>query len=195
MDQLSFDFVESFEDTGIKLNKLGIFKTKICTLCKIEYEATSENFKKAMSNTNKDNLSSCCRRCDSFRAKARYVKRKRSGTCVYCSNDPVEGSQKCEYHNVYYTLLTQTKSGRFKYLKTNKQRKDLVLALISKLKDQNYKCAITGVEIALGINAQLDHIQEICNGGSCELSNLQWVSTVANLTKPKKYKENIQFDN
>ena len=70
-----------------------------------------------------------------------------------------------------------------------KQRKNISREdLLNLLENQNYKCAITGDNLELGVNASLDHIVEKCNGGSCELDNLQWVTKKANNSKPRKFK-------
>lgn len=192
MNQLSFDWLDNFVDTGIKVNKLGKFKIKVCCKCKIEYEATQENFSHSL--TNKDKLSSWCRACNSRDSLKKQKERKEKGTCQVCYNIAVNGSVYCEYHSVYYKIKTQKQHGRFKQINTTEELRTFINALLCKLKDQNYKCAITGIDIALGINASLDHIQEVTNGGSCALENLQWVTKNANSRKRRKHKE-FDIDN
>lgn len=193
MDQLSFEFVESFVDEGIKLNKLGKFKTKKCIKCKKEKEATRENFTK--NNECKDNLHSWCKECNAKRVIKERLNKKENGICSHCKEKSLPNRSNCAYHTVCNILYNGNRIGRFEQLKTAKTKRNFVLSLLQKLEDQNYKCAITGVDIALGDNAHLDHIREVMNGGSCNLENLQWVSATANLSKPRKYKEESELIN
>ncbi len=193
MDQLSFEFVESFVDEGVKLNKLGKFKTKLCSKCRNTYEATLEYFCKNPST--KDKLTSWCKECtNKHTTKVSHI-RKEKGLCRVCLNESLPNRSRCAYHTVYALIKTGTTHGRFTQLVTKEQKKDFINKLIKKLEYQQHKCAITGVYISLGDNAHLDHIKEVCNGGSCELDNLQWVSAIANFSKPRKYKEESELNN
>lgn len=48
---------------------------------------------------------------------------------------------------------------------------------------KNSRCPYTGIKLIPGVNASLDHIVPKCNGGSDELSNLQWVHIWINKMK------------
>jgi hypothetical protein len=62
------------------------------------------------------------------------------------------------------------------------------------LDEQDYKCAYTGVNLVLGVNAQLDHKTPIELGGSNDPSNLHWVDKEINRMKGKhSHNEFIQI--
>lgn len=185
--QLSFDFMTDFEDTGKFVGKVGIFKTKKCTKCNVEYEANNENFNKHPAT--KDKLSSWCRECTVKGSLTGRRKKIKEGIyCASCKKLKLPNSMFCSYHHIQKIIHSQKNMGRFKHLKTKNEITLYVEKLIEKLENQNYKCAITGVTIELGVNASLDHIQEFSQGGTCTLENLQWVDKTANLSKPRKYK-------
>ena len=48
---------------------------------------------------------------------------------------------------------------------------------------QQGKCALSGVELTLGDNAELDHIKPSSHGEANELDNVQWVLGVVNRMK------------
>src|SRR5208283_3738293 len=48
-------------------------------------------------------------------------------------------------------------------------------SLIEKLETQNYKCALSDIQLVPGVNASIDHICPVSKGGTSELDNLQWV--------------------
>lgn len=181
--------MENYTEVKYK-GELGEFRKKKCTKCNLEYEATFENF--SFRRGGRVKLDSWCRSCKVKQDSKRSRNRVKEGIlCRCCSNFKLPNTQLCTYHTVYYVLSNQIKIGRFKHIKTKEQKRELVEQLIEKLALQDYKCAITGIPIELGKNAQLDHIVEICNKGTCELNNLQWVDSRANQTKPTKYKEQL----
>lgn len=183
--QLSFDFMTNFEDTGKYTGKVGIFKTKKCTACHKDFEATRENFSKAKTSK----LQSQCKSCQNkLSLSIKRSKVKEGIYCKGCTNFKLPNSSMCTYHHVQALLSGQRHIGRFQHLKTKEQRNYYIEKLIDMLETQNYKCAITRVPIELGKNASLDHIQEVSQGGTCNLENLQWVDITANKTKSRKYK-------
>lgn len=187
MNQLSFSFADNFIDKGVIKHKLGIVKTKICSKCKIEYEATLENFGRY-----KNTLQSYCKTCKHIDDYNRQFITKDNSLCKYCNNKRLPNSNVCAYHKIYTNVANQRCQGRFKHLKSKEETKSFVLALLSKLEAQEYRCAISNVPIELGVNASIDHINEFCNGGSCDLDNLQWVSKSANSRKARKYKDRLK---
>lgn len=48
------------------------------------------------------------------------------------------------------------------------------------LHKQGHRCAYTGLPLILGINASIDHIVPRSQGGTNEITNLQWVDTRIN---------------
>lgn len=48
---------------------------------------------------------------------------------------------------------------------------------------QDGRCAVTGAEITIGVNASLDHILPRNRGGTHEIDNLRWVHVVFNRMK------------
>lgn len=186
MDQLNFEFVESFVDEGIKLNKLGIFKTKKCTKCNCEYELTRLNF--TFNKSNKDGYSGQCKKCLYSGKKLYAEKRKSRNLCRVegCNNNREENCAACEFHLCYQIILTQKSNGRFNNLNTTEKRKEFSLLILNKLKYQNYKCALTGEKLIFGKNISLDHIFPFSKGGSDNIENLQWITLKANLNKGVK---------
>lgn len=185
--QLSFDFMTNFEDTGKLIGKVGIFKTKKCTKCNKEFEATLEFFNKQV--TTKDKLKYICKVCDAENTRKSTLNRKLEGIfCINCNELKLENSIFCIKHYMYSCINSQIRMGRFKHINTSKQKHELIKDLINKLILQDYKCAITGEKLELGSNTSLDHIINISEGGNCHIENLQWVTKEANARKPRKYK-------
>ena len=54
--------------------------------------------------------------------------------------------------------------------------------LMQLLKRQSFRCALSGVELSPE-TARLDHITPVSQGGSDEISNLQWLHVDANTAK------------
>lgn len=184
MNQLSFDFMENYIEKGFKLNKLGKLKTKKCSKCKKEFEATTENFCKNIRN--KDGFNCYCKTCDKKMSFEHIKKSKENNQCLKCGLPKLSNSNYCLFHYVYSIIHTQKSHGRFTHLKTKEQKQAYAAVLIQKLETQKYKCAITGVDLIPGFNLSLDHIIDISKGGTCGLENLQWVSKTANFSKPRK---------
>lgn len=175
--------MENYIEEGIKLNKLGKIKTKICPACKKEFEATTENFSKNIRK--KDGFNCYCKACDSKMSFEHIKKSKEKKQCLKCGLSKLPDSNFCLYHYVYHIIMTQKSHGRFTHIKTKEQKQLYASSLVKKLESQNYKCAITGVDLTPGANLSLDHIIDISKGGTCELENLQWVSKTANFSKPR----------
>lgn len=55
--------------------------------------------------------------------------------------------------------------------------------LMNLMARQEYRCAITGDEIKIGINAHLDHIVPKTRGGVDSIDNLQWTRADVNMIK------------
>ena len=53
------------------------------------------------------------------------------------------------------------------------------------LERQDFKCAVTKIHLANGVEKQLDHIIALVNGGENRESNLQWITTIAHKAKTK----------
>lgn len=184
-EQLSFDWFNTYEEVAKSIKPVGEFKLKKCSKCKEFKEATTEYFPKH-SHT-KSKLNSWCRKCNS--TNSAIFRTKRENLCIYCNNDKLPQTNVCAYHLVYHMIKSQYHCGRFKNLKTTELKKEFALSLIEKIKSQDYKCSITGESLVLGVNASIDHIKDISQGGTCELDNLQWVTKTANARKPRKIKE------
>lgn len=54
--------------------------------------------------------------------------------------------------------------------------------LMELLKQQSFRCALSGVEISPD-TARLDHIMPVSQGGTDEIDNLQWLHVDANTAK------------
>jgi len=186
-EQLSFDFMTDFIDTAKFTGKIFSYKMKKCTKCGLTKEANSKNFTKHISS--KDKLSTWCTSCKYDRVTSKKQdKLKNTNLCIRCDKERLTNSQCCSFHHIYILLKSQKTNNRFKNLDSKEKTKIFITALLQKLENQNYKCAITGDNLELGVNASLDHIIEKCNGGSCDLDNLQWVTKKANNSKPRKFK-------
>ena len=66
-----------------------------------------------------------------------------------------------------------------KRLGTGRYWKDLM----NLMKKQNFTCALTGDKLKWGGDIELDHIIPKSRGGKDELSNVRWVSKIANRVK------------
>lgn len=57
------------------------------------------------------------------------------------------------------------------------------IALKSLMEDQGYRCAYTGIDLVIGVNASIDHIIPVSAGGKREVKNIQWVDGLINRMK------------
>lgn len=113
------------------------------------------------------------RRADRVRyERERQERRRKAGICKVCPL-PITGECRfCLYHWIHDAK---------KY--TGHNDPEFILGLIQKLKDQGYRCAVTGDLITPGLNASLDHIVPRSAGGEATLDNLQWVTKQVNTAK------------
>ncbi len=119
-----------------------------------------------------------CSRCEACltRRQARGVERKewaiQNGMCSHCISIPtLLGHKMCE--QCYYRDISH------KHFKTGKYWAQLK----SKFATQSGKCALSGCDLIIGVNAELDHINPSSRGGESELDNVQWVLCVVNRMK------------
>lgn len=112
-----------------------------------------------------------CRDKDKIKRKSRLEKIIRDRLCTICKNPLTVENKKCGD-----CLLKD----RAKYYFGDADR---YLELLEILERQNYKCAYSGKDLVLGVNAWIDHIHPISLNGSNEISNLQWVDETINIMK------------
>lgn len=110
---------------------------------------------------------SCCEyRLD--RTRLKYAQRRAAGLCIICAQRPSQ--------NACYCKICTLKKIAADNLKNRKRAKEIGLLLVQ----QGHRCAYTGLPIILGVNASLDHIIPQSQGGTHELSNLQWIDDGVN---------------
>jgi 5-methylcytosine-specific restriction endonuclease McrA len=111
------------------------------------------------------------------RRRVREVQRKQenaaNGRCRECSEVAINGHQVCL--KCYMKIVSN------RHLGTRTRWRE-ILELFER---QNGKCALSGLPLTLGLNADLDHIVPRSRGGDNDLSNLQWV-----LEKVNEFKNN-----
>ena len=140
--------------------------------------------------------------------KRNFLQRQREkGLCLECVNPVMEGKSRCEKHildrrqkeaekrknsvskNLCYYChklpqLSNHKSCETCYLKHVSMRHFGTAECWNNLKDifdnQQGKCALSGLPLTLGLNADLDHITPKLQGGCDELGNVQWVLNIVN---------------
>jgi 5-methylcytosine-specific restriction endonuclease McrA len=121
-----------------------------------------------------DRKGSRCSRCLDRRRK-RYAQRRienaTNGLCALCSGQKLDGHRCCQK-----CYLKQVSLG---HLGTATRWREL-LDLFYK---QNGICALSGLPLTLGDNADLDHIIPTARGGGNDLDNLQWVLDSVNHMK------------
>ena len=69
-----------------------------------------------------------------------------------------------------------------KDLREPERQSGMASRLMDLIRDQQFKCALTGVPIDPS-NAELDHKMPLSRGGTDDIANLQWVSSQANRAK------------
>lgn len=116
-----------------------------------------------------------CRQCLEYRRDKKRDEtkhRKTKGLCVTCGRTPhLPDCSRCE--TCFFKALSNQHVGNVCHAAA---LRDLFTA-------QNGRCAYSGVTLTLGVNAELDHIQPISQGGSHDLSNAQFVHSVVNQMK------------
>ena len=117
-------------------------------------------------------------RCSACIEKRRLNEQKRMaqaeslGYCAKCLSQPKLNVHRfCE--DCYF------KSIAFKRLGASKHWR----AIQQKFQDQHGRCALSGVQLTLGVDAELDHIMPSSRKGSDNLDNVQWVLCVVNRMK------------
>jgi 5-methylcytosine-specific restriction endonuclease McrA len=112
-----------------------------------------------------------CQQCLDHR-KQRYRKAIQDGRCEKCGKPSGNGKTKCK--------TCVLKNAAYTHLGSRKRWKELEALYES----QNGACAITGVCIEIGVNAHVDHIIPKSKGGAInDISNLQYLHQIANMTK------------
>jgi hypothetical protein len=119
-----------------------------------------------------------CSRCETclIRRQRNSVERKalalECNLCTHCViRSALGGNRLCE--QCYYQSVSH------KHFKTGKFWKELK-TLFEK---QDGKCALSGFQLSIGVDADLDHILPSFRGGSSGLDNVQWVLRVVNQMK------------
>lgn len=86
------------------------------------------------------------------------------GFCHYCRKSPqLEKNRQCE--SCYFKSVSHRHLGSAKYWQLLK----------TMFESQKAKCALSGLSLTLGVNADLDHIVPRIKGGTDDIENLQWV--------------------
>jgi len=117
-------------------------------------------------------------RCDTCLERKREKKRKdkvyamKHGLCIRCFKEVVlPPSKVCE--------MCYLKDISIKHFGTS----TLWTTLRDKFIEQNRKCALSGIDIALGVNADLDHVIPVSLDGRKDMSNVRWVLNAVNRLK------------
>ena len=103
-------------------------------------------------------------------------KNKAKGLCISCRNKSVtKKSSLCEYH--WFFLLAH----RYEF----KPRAIAMKRLKQMLVDQKFKCAYTGKELVIGVNASIDHKNPRSRfpDQSRDLDNIEWIDLSVNRAK------------
>lgn len=169
----------------------------ICKTCGDDKEFNSDNF--PSNKAKKHGLETICKTCNSKRAnsyqkenrsatnaqrRARQKKNKENGICGLCREKVIEGSNlHCEKH--YYSFTA------YRHLGTKK----MANFIREKLESQNFKCAYSGINLVLGINASVDHIKSRVRYPDLqnEPTNIHWVDIRINLMKRELDEEEFLF--
>jgi len=116
-----------------------------------------------------------CTACLTRRAKKQKERKSLAlseGKCRICLKVPALPTSR-------YCVDCYLRRVSFAHFKTETHWKRLK----AQYEAQQGKCALSGVELTLGDNAELDHIKPSSRGGSDELDNVQWVLCVVNRMK------------
>ena len=122
----------------------------------------------------KDGLQSWCKKCRTKKDAERSAKKTADGICVYCSEEKLEHSIKCLkcWANAAARLANRRCQGKVTGVE--------VLRLLER---QGYRCPRTGRQLVPGLNASLDHIMSISQGGTNAIENLEMVDLNYNRAK------------
>ena len=121
----------------------------------------------------KNNRCEPCRERIRLNRRIKYNIAKNSGQCCYnyCKSEPIQNKKYCQKHLLKKICLDR--------LGTAKYSTDLLCIL----KKQNNKCALTGDDISLCDDIELDHIIPVSRGGLNNINNVRWVTKQANRLK------------
>ena len=139
-----------------------------------------------------------------------YEKQRAQGLCLECNKRAVEGKVRCKAHilrrqeprqqkkDVAHKSFLCAECFREARLKNNRlcetcyyksiSRKHFDTSLCwkelqEKFKSQAGRCALSGLPLALGVNAELDHIIPKARQGCKDAANTQWVLRAVNRMK------------
>ena len=170
---------------------------RICYVCRNKFELNQENFYR--NKTKNKGFELCCKRCSKQRlskykcmpknkpSKKEYneyrnkwrEERFEKGLCKVCKEPRLKNQKTCYKH--YLMDLARKHLGSTKFWKE----------LDTLFQQQEGKCAISGLPIAIGENASIDHKKPLSKypDDLYELSNLQWVDERVN-----RMKLNMEYD-
>ena len=118
----------------------------------------------------------CSERGTMAKQKCRRHKRA-SGTCLECSDPALTGRTRCKRCSLKHIVSPITNAYD---------------ELEDKLHAQGHRCPYSGVALAIGENASIDHIVPRSKGGTHDLDNLQWVHTWVNMLKSDSSSDEFQ---
>jgi len=158
------------------------------------YEINKDKIKqynKAWREDNKDHMKQCQKAWmennqDKMKQYTRnkYEKYKKSGLCTQCGSQLMINSntlcEKCWFKSCSNNNLGSRK--HWEHLKTL-------------FEEQNHKCAYTGLDLILGVNASIDHIKPISRYPELakNLKNVCWCDSLTN--KSKNDRDLSEFEN
>lgn len=104
--------------------------------------------------------------------RKRRVKAKEKGMCTHCCTRPhLQGNSFCQQCYLQAVSVKHFKTAR------------CWVELETKWDGQGGKCALSGLSLTLGTNAELDHIIPLAKKGCEDVSNVQWVFRAVNRMK------------
>jgi len=137
---------------------------------------TSEIRRILIAKLREQNETSCFQRKMLSENKARVLSREKyrrrieQNVCVRCGGPQLPHVQMCLLH---WAVCIGYSCGH--------NDEAFGQQLLQKLKNQNYKCALSGLELVPGLNASIDHKIARSKGGPLDdLANLQWILTPLN---------------
>lgn len=105
----------------------------------------------------------------------RRAEKRQSGVCIRCNEPVLENSTS--YCLKHWAAVCMGHTCRH-------YNESFGILLIQKLKQQNYRCALTGETLIPSFNCSVDHIVPKSKGGAvADLDNIRWVTVDANRSK------------